>query len=276
MVLDREWLLGVARQEREGLGRAIQYTRPDAWERPSPWRGRPVADVLCHLAASEIAAAAVYGGENPAELEEFRKALGDEDFTIEGWNDWSVARRAEQSPVTTGLEWGRAANLLLARASKTSDEEWRERALPWLGAELRAGYLIQSRVVQWWLHGQDIRIGGGQEIRREHPPTYAVNDFAIRLIPYALSLAGEDLPGLTVEVELEEVGGGTWLQATEAGLTPDPEAQPDVIIQGRGSWFALVATHRMEPDVALYEGNVNVGGDVSAGEVIVRTLRAFP
>jgi hypothetical protein len=49
MVLDREWLLGVARQEREALGRTIQYTRPDAWEHPSPWRGRPLADVLSHL-----------------------------------------------------------------------------------------------------------------------------------------------------------------------------------------------------------------------------------
>lgn len=276
MVLDREWLLGVARQEREGLGRALQYTPPDAWEAPSPWRGRAVADVLCHLAASETAAAAVYGGEGPAEMEEYRRSLGDDAFTVEGWNDWSVARRAEQSPVSTGLEWGRAADLLLVRASKTTDEEWRERLLPWLGAELRAGYLIQSRVVQWWLHGQDILIGGGSDLRREHPPTYVVNDFAVRLIPYALSLAGEALPGRTVQVELEEVGGGTWLQATEPGLIPDPGGRPDVIIEGRGTWFALVATHRMEPDMALYEGNVNVGGDVAAGEIIVRALRAFP
>lgn len=274
MVLDREWLLGVARQEREALGRTVQYTRPDAWENPSPWRGRPLADVLSHLAASEIAAAAVYGDEEPAEVEEYRKGLEDREFTVDGWNDWAVARRAEQAPVATAVEWGRAADLLLERASRTTDQEWTERTISWLGAELRTGYFVQSRVVQWWLHGQDLLIGGRQDIRREHPPTYVVNDFAIRLIPYSLSFTGEALPGLSVQVELEEVGGGTWLQATEAGLTPADD--PDVIIVGRGPWFALVATHRLDPEVALYEGYVNLGGDVAAGEAIIRTLRAFP
>jgi uncharacterized protein (TIGR03083 family) len=274
MVLDREWLLGVARQEREALGRTIQYTRPDAWENPSPWRGRPLADILSHLAASEVAAAAVYGDEEPAELEEYRKTLEDGDFSIDGWNEWSVARRAEQAPVATAVEWGRAADLLLHRASGTTDEEWAERTIPWLGSELRTGYFVQSRVVQWWLHGQDILIGGRQDIRREHPPTFVVNDFAVRLIPYALSLAGEELPGLTVQVELEEVGRGAWLQATEAGS--EPSSDPDVMILGRGTWFALVATHRLDPEVALYEGYVNLGGDVAAGETVIRSLRAFP
>lgn len=276
MVLDREWLLGVARQEREALGRAVQYTPPDAWENPSPWRGRPVADVLCHLAASEVAASAVYGGEEPAELEEYRKSQDDGEFTVDGWNDWSVARRAEQAPVTTAIEWGRAADLLLDRASKTPDGEWTERTIPWLGAELRAGYFIQSRVVQWWLHGQDIRIGGRQEIRREHPPTYVVNDFAIRLIPYALSVAGERLPDLSIRVELEAVGGGTWMQGTGTWELPPSDASPDVIVEGRGPWFALVATGRVDADVALYEGVLNIGGLASAGETILRALRAFP
>lgn len=276
MVLERKWLLGVARREREALGRTIQYTRADAWENRGPWRGRPIADVLCHLAASEVAAGALYGGGEAAELEEYRASLGEERLTVKGWIDWSVARRAERSPIAVGLEWGGAADRLLAQISETSDEEWRGRQVPWFGGDLRAGYFVQVRVCQWWLHGQDILEGGGQPLRQEHDPTYVVNDLAIRLIPYALSLADRPLPGLCVGVELDQVGGGTWLQGTDPGSSPPRGTSPDVMVEGHGPWFALLAANRADPDQVLYEGLVNVGGDTRAGETILRALRAFP
>lgn len=276
MVLDREWLLGVARQEREALGRGVQYTRPEAWGNESPWRGRPVGDVLAHLAASEVAAAAVYGDEPASEMDEYLKSAGPSEATVDGWIEWSLARRAENSIQSLALEWGRAADLLLVRASKTGEEEWREKEIPWLTGDLRAGYFIQYRVAQWWLHNYDIEMGSGRPMRREHPPTYVVNDFAIKLIPYALSLEGHSFPGMTVQVELEEVGAGVWHQSLESGAVPAPEKTPDVYIEGRGSWFARLAGHRVDGDHVLYEGLVNCGGDVRVGETILRTLRAFP
>lgn len=276
MVLDRAWLLGVARREREALGRTIQYTRADAWEHRGLWRGRPIADVLCHLAASEVAAAALLGGDRAAELEEYPASPAQEPPTVEGWIEWSVARRASLPPIAVALEWGGAADRLLAQISRTSDEEWRERQVPWFGGDLRAGHFVQMRVCQWWIHGQDIREGGGQPMRQEHEPTYVVNDLAIRLIPYALSLVGEPLPGLCVGVELDQVGGGTWLQGTDAGSSPPQGTAPDVMVEGHGPWFALLAAGRADPDQVLYEGLVNVGGDTRAGETILRALRAFP
>lgn len=275
-MLDRHWLLGVARREREALGRTIQYTDPEAWENPSLSRGMPIADVLAHLAATEIAAAASVGGEEQAEVDEFRKTLDDEELSVEGFTDWAIARRREQGPVTTALEWGRAAEVLITRVTASPPDDWADRQIPWFGGELRLGYFVQHRVAQWWLHGQDILAGGGQDLRREHDPTFVVNDFGIRLIPYALSQAGEDLGDLTVRVELEAVGGGAWVQGTRPGAPPPDDAEPDVIIDGRGPWFALVATGRADAEVALYEGVLNVGGNASAGETILRTLRAFP
>lgn len=276
MVLDRHWLLGVARRERDALGRTIQYTDPDAWENPGPWQGRPIIEVLYHLAATDIAAAEVWGDEATAELDEYRKSAGEQEATSEGFTAWAVARRQEQSAVQTAREWGRGADLLLDRASATSDEDWRERMLPWFGGELRAGYFLQYRVAQWWLHGQDILQGGDQPLRSEHDPTFAVNDFAVRLIPYALSVAGEDLGDLVVRVELDAVGGGVWSQSTSPGPPPDVDAPADVILEGRGPWFALVASGRVDADVAMYEGVVNLGGLVRAGETILHTLRAYP
>ena len=276
MVLDREWLLGVARMEREALGRSIQYANPDLWENPSPWRGRPAADILCHLAADEIASAALLGGEEPTEMEEWRKSVPDEDASPDVWIEWSTARRLQQHPLRTALEWGRAAELVLARASKLSTQDWRDRQVRWTAGDLRAGYFVQARVVQWWLHGQDILQGTRQALRREHPPTYVVNDFAVRLIPYALSLEGHSFPGRCVHVELDQVGEGVWLQGLEAGYLPDRDLDPDVVITGHGPWFALLATRRVEAEQVLYEGTVNIGGDVGMGEAILRSLRAFP
>lgn len=265
----------MARQEREALGRGVQYTRPDAWANESSWHGRPVGDVLAHLAADEIASAALIGDEPPSELDEYRKSAGD-DATVGGWIEGSLARRADHSVQSLATEWGRAADLLLVRASKLSEEEWREKEIPWIAEDLRAGYFLQHRVAQWWLHNGDIEAGSGRPLRREHPPTYVVNDFAIKLIPYALSLEGHAFPGMTVQVELEETGGGLWHQSLEAGAVPVPDTKPDVYIEGRGSWFARLAGHRVDADTVLYEGLVNCGGDVAVGETILRCLRAFP
>lgn len=209
-------------------------------------------------------------------MDEFRKAVSEDDFLLRGFTDRAIARRREQGPVATALEWGRAADLLIGRATASAEEDWSGREIPWFGGELRLGYFVQYRVAQWWLHGQDLLEGGGQDLRREHDPTFVVNDFAIRLVPYALSQAEEELGDLTVRVELEAVGGGVWTQGTRPGPPPPPDAPPDVMIQGRGPWFALVATGRADADVALYEGVLNVGGVASAGEAILRALRAFP
>jgi hypothetical protein len=60
--LERTWLLGTAKAERDALGRTIQYTPPAAWDQESPsvgWRNR---DIVAHLAGSDVAAAALLAG----------------------------------------------------------------------------------------------------------------------------------------------------------------------------------------------------------------------
>jgi uncharacterized protein (TIGR03083 family) len=275
-MLDRDWLLGVARHEREALGRTVQYMDSGYWEAPSPCEGWRVKDVVAHLAASEIAAAAVIGDETPAEVEEYRKTLEGGRFTTDGWNDWSVARRRDDPVLHLALEWGRAADLSLSRASKITDQEWGERTVEWTVGEMRAGYLVQYRVAEWWAHGEDIREGGGLAPRFEHYPIYCVNDLAVRLLPYALGLEGGTFPERSVRVELEGVGEGRWHQGLAAGYTPPDDKRPDAIIGGRGDAFAAVAAGRADPDVCLYEGILVVGGDVDLCDAVLRTLRSYP
>jgi uncharacterized protein (TIGR03083 family) len=274
-VLDRDWLLGVARAEREALGRTVQYTDPSRWEGESPNDGWRVKDVLAHLAASEVVAGAAVADEPAAELDEYRKGLEDGPVTIDGWNDWTVARRRDEPALGLAREWGRAADVFLTRLSRVSPQEWDERMVRWIVGEMRMGYLVQYRIAAWWGHGEDIREGGGLAPRLEHPPIYCLNDLAIRLIPYGLGLRGERHPDRTIRVELEGVGEGEWTASLSPGESP-PAGRPDAYISGRGHAFASVAAGRADPDVCLYEGILLVGGDVALGEAVLRALRAFP
>jgi uncharacterized protein (TIGR03083 family) len=276
MPIDRDQLLATARHERDALGRTVQYTPPHRWEAESPREGWRVKDVLAHLAASDVAAAALVGDEEASEVEEYRKTLGTEPLSTDGWNRWSVERRAESSPVSLGLEWGRAADLLLARAGKATDEEWHKREIPWIGGDIRLRYLVQARVAEWWVHGEDIREGAELPPRLEHWPIHSTCDLAIRLIPYSLSLAALSFPGKIVRIELEGVGEGSWLAGTDPGREVPAKTRPDASIIGRGYAFASVAGGRADADVCLYEGLLNIGGEVDLAQAILKTLRSFP
>jgi uncharacterized protein (TIGR03083 family) len=276
MTLDRMWLLGVARAEREGLGRTVQYTDPQAWDNESACEGWRVRDVLAHLAASEVAAAALLGGETATEIEEFAKTVDGDEVTLDGFNDWSVRRRAETGVRSVALEWGRAADLLLARASKTSAEDWTESRVAWFGADLRTADFIQYRVAQWWIHGSDILTGGMLPPRMEHPPIYCVNDLAVRLLPYALSLKGLSFPDRSVAIDLQAVGGGSWHQGLAARYAPPEGKRPDAIISGRAVAFAEVAAGRTDADLCLYDGVLLLGGDLELAETALKSLRTSP
>lgn len=274
MTLDRDWLVAVARAERVALGTTIQYTPPERWEAVSPVEGWRVKDVLAHLAATEVAAAAYVGDESPAEVEEFEKSLPEgESFTLDGFNDWSVRRRADVHTVSLAQEWGRAADLLLARVAKSSPEEWREKVIDWLMGEIRLGYLVQLRVTEWWIHGEDVRFGAGLPPRKEHPPIHSVNDLGIRMLPYWLARAGKSFPRKSVKVGLDGAGGGSWHYGLEAGYRPPQGRKPDVTIGGRGDAFATLVARRADPDVLLYEGLVNYGGDPEIAEAILQEIR---
>ena len=106
MTLDRPWLLATARAERDALGRTVQYTPPEAWDAESPSAGWRTRDIVSHLAAADVAAAAVIGDEEPSELEEFRKSLAGAPFALDEFNRWTVERRADRPVFSVAREWG--------------------------------------------------------------------------------------------------------------------------------------------------------------------------
>jgi uncharacterized protein (TIGR03083 family) len=272
--LERTDLLGIAAAERQRLGRTVQYTEPDAWDKDSVCAGWRNRDILAHLAAQEIAAAQVIGGEPAVEFDSFREA-NDGDFWVNGFNEWAVEVRKDQPTRQIASDWGRGADAFLGRAALIAEEEWARRRVPWVAGEIGVRYLVQSRIIEWWLHGEDIRMGAGLEENLQHWPVYLINDMGIRMLPYSLGLAGLSFPRMSMRVDLEGVGEGNWHWGLSGREAPPSDRKPDVFIEGRGPAFALVAGRRVPAEHYLDDGNLVIGGDEEVAEAVLRHIRAY-
>ena len=276
MTIHRETLIGLAHAERQRLGRMIQFADPDSWEVPSACPGWWNRDVVAHLAAQDTAAAQLVKGDPATELEEYRESLGDAPFTVDGFNAWAVNRRSGLPTREVLTVWGQAADALLAYAALLSDDEWAQRRFPWLSGDIAARYLIQSRIVEWWVHGEDMRAGNGLGPMPQQWPVYLTADLGIRMLPWTLAQVGLSFPGRSVQVDLEGTGYGSWHWGLAADETPAPDKKPDATITGRAVQFALVAARRLTADEVLDGGNLVVGGDAALGETILRHIRCYP
>jgi uncharacterized protein (TIGR03083 family) len=280
VAIGRERMLGIAHAERERLGRMIQFAEPDTWELPSAAPGWWNRDVMAHLAAGDTAAAQLVAGEPAEELEEYRRELGDDPFTVDGWNAWTVGRRSGTDTREILDTWGRAAEALLVYAARPNDDEWRDARYPWIAGDIAPTYLLQSRVVEWFLHGEDMRatngVAQGWQIGWQHWPVHLTIDLGVRMLPWALGQMGLDLRGQSVQIDVSGSGEVSWHWGLGVGDVPDPDQKPDALIVGRAPQFALVAGKRLDPDEVLSSGNVVLGGDVELADLIFRTIRAYP
>lgn len=276
MSLDREQLLGVAHAERQRLGRMIQYAEPESWEHPSAAEGWWNRDVIAHLSAGDTIAAQLVAGEPPVELEEWRADHPDVPFDIDAFNAWTVNRRSGLDTRDVLTRWGQAAESFLVHTAAISDDDWSSRRYDYVAGPIAARYLVQSRLVEWWLHGEDIRATNGLGPQYQHWPVHLTIDLAVRMLPWSLGRSGHDLTGQSVRVEVEGAGQGDWHWGLGSGEAPSDGAKPDATIVGRAPQLALVAGQRLKPDDVLSSGNVVLGGDRLLADTVLRHLRAFP
>lgn len=276
MSLDREQLLGVAHAERQRLGRMIQYAEPATWDQPSAADGWWNRDVMAHLAAGDTLAAQLVAGEPATELEEFNRDHEGSSFDIDAFNAWTVNRRSGAETREILTTWGLAAESFLSHASGLSEEDWAERRFEYVAGPIAARYLVQTRVVEWFLHGEDMRATNGLGPQYQHQPVNLTIDLAVRMLPWSLGRAGHDLSGLSVKVDVEGAGEGSWHWGLGSGEVPAGRKKPDATIRGRAPQLALVAGQRLKPDDALLSGAVVLGGDRAIADLVLRNLRAYP
>jgi uncharacterized protein (TIGR03083 family) len=275
VISDRTELLGIAHAERQRLGRTLQFADPITWEQPSALPGWWNRDVVAHLAAQDTVAAQIVKGDPPEELDEYRSGLGDEPFTVDGFNAAAVSRRASLPTRDVLVTWGKAADAFLAYAGLLSPEDWERERFSWLAGDIAIRYLVQSRVVEWWIHGEDMRATNGLGPEYQHWPIHLTIDLGVRMLPWALAQAGLDLTGRSVQIDVDGAGGGSWHWGLGAGEVPPRDKKPDAMIVGRAPQLALVAARRLPADDVLVSGNLVVGLDDDLGTTILRHIRAF-
>lgn len=274
MTLDRTTMLGIAYAERGRLGRTIQYAPPQTWDADSACAGWRNRDLVAHLAAQDTAAAQLVAGEPTVEFDAFREANGGE-LWVNGFNEWAVKLRADVPARQVIADWGRGADAFLTLCAGFDDDEWRTKRVDWVAGSIGVRYLVQSRLIEWWIHGEDLRESAGLEENPQHWPVFLTNDLAIRMLPYSLGLAGLSYPGRSVQVELEGVGEGSWHWGLAPREAPAGDKKPDAFIEGRGLAFAIVAARRQPAEAYLDDGNLVVGGDEGLALAILANLRAF-
>jgi hypothetical protein len=216
----------------------------------------------------------VVGGEPAAELEAFREA-NDGDLWVAGFNEWAVGVRADVSARQLADDWGRAADVLCSRVADLPAERWDTHQVPWLAGEIGARYLVQSRIVEWWLHGEDLREGTSQGPNPQHWPVHLTCDMGIRMLPYALGLAGLSFPGASIQVDLSGMGEGSWHWGLSQRESPAEDKKPDAWIEGRALAFAAVAGRRVAAESHLEDGNLVIGGDEALAEIVLRHIRSY-
>lgn len=276
MSLSREELLGIAHAERQRLGRTMQYAPPESWEQPSACPGWWNRDVVAHMGGQDTAAAHLLRGDPAEELDAFRATLGPADaFTVDGLNTYLVNNRSGLPYRDVITTWGRAAEATLDYAAALSEDAWRDERFPWLLGSIAARYLLQSRVVEWWVHGEDIRATTGLGPQIQHWPIFLTVDMGVRMLPWTLREARIDLQGASVQIDLEGAGGGSWHWGLGTGEAPPQDKKADAFIQGRAPQFALMAAHRLAVDDVLDSGNVVLGGETGIAESVVRHIRSY-
>jgi hypothetical protein len=159
--------------------------------------------------------------------------------------------------------------------SPLDDQGWTSNKVPWLSGDIAPRYLVQSRVVEWWVHGEDMRATNGLGPQIQHWPVHLTCDLGIRMLPWALERAGLQVRGRSVRVDLGGAGYGAWHWGLGSGETPPADKRPDAYISGRAVQFALVAARRITAEDVLDSGNVVVGGDTALATTILRHIRCY-
>ena len=121
----------------------------------------------------------------------------------------------------------------------------------------------------------------------QHWPIHLTIDMGIRMLPWALSQAGLDLTGYSIQVDVEGAGGGTWHWGLGAGEAPPTEKKPDTTIVGRGRTWRSWRPGGSPPMRSSLRGTSSPGSTRSSAprscatsgptsEGTARPLRSYP
>lgn len=273
----------------DDLVAVLQALPADAWGTPTDLPGWTVHDVAAHCAHLEAVLAG--GGEDldveVGDLPHVRGPLGR--YTEQG-----VIARRDRTPEQLIAELAESADARYAMLASTPPTDASQRAYPlFAGVDWDWGTLLGNRVVDVWVHEQDIRRAAGVRGGFDSPAARHTLAVMTGSLPPIVARRAAAPPGSSVVISLDRAPGRSGVgdapvtvvvsvDDTGRGRLGGPApANPTARLVTDVETFACASGGRRRPDViegdaAPGPGTVAVRGDVALGERIVAALSIMP
>ena len=235
------------------LERIVAPLDAAGWGTPTPAEGWDVRDQVAHLAFFDREAVRAL-----TDPEGFTAGLAALLEDPDGWMAAAVEEGRATEPPALLRRW-REGHQALLDAGRGVDPRAR---IPWYGPPMSALSFLSARLMETWIHGQDV----ADALGAERPPTARlrhVAHIAVRARAFNYAQHGRPQPEAEVRVELRAPDGGTW--------TWGPEGAPDRV-SGDAEEFSLVTTQRRH----LADTDLRVEGELAREWMAIAQAFAGP
>jgi uncharacterized protein (TIGR03083 family) len=239
-----------------------------SWDFPTDLPGWSVHDVMAHCSALECELA----GDDPLPAEVDREASHVRNARGVYTEGGVVARRGySRQQLIDEFE-----DAVRRRAALLADESLDDpAAMPPItpgGIEWDWQTLLRNRIVDIWVHDQDIRRAVGKPGDQDTPAAAFTQDVFGRAMPYVLAKRAQAAPGTTMVVDITgpvPAVYGVEVNEDGRGVPVDPDGlDPTVRLTTSSETFAMLAAGRRSPD----ELPVSVSGDTELAERVIHDM----
>jgi uncharacterized protein (TIGR03083 family) len=244
---------------------------PDAWDRSTECVGWAARDHLAHLVGTELelvgASRPAFAGPVP---EYVHNPIG------EGNEAWVAARRTVPGGDLLG-EFVAVTDRRLAQLRSFEPEDFDRIGWSPIG-DVPYRAFMEIRVFDCWVHEQDIRRAVDRPGGRGGPGEEISVGRIEASLPYVVGRQVRAPAGTTVVWRLSgpfvrQIAVGT--DGTRARPLDTLVEQPDVTLELDCEMLVRLGCGRIDPDAAIDQGDVALGGDESLGQRIVAAMNVM-
>jgi uncharacterized protein (TIGR03084 family) len=226
--------------------------------------GWDVRDVVVHLVVGDDLAFRTLQGEDC-----FPDPTDDEDI-LQSESNARVERLAALDLANAVDRFRSGRERLLGRIAELGPAELSE-PVSWASKPITTFSMVQSRVMETWVHGWDLRHPLGIPMPFDDRAWW-LTDIGVRHVPYALAKAGVEPRPIELSVSLTGPGGGSWRRSV--GVSTSTASPPASVRICGPSWAWAVLVSRRWPGRGTAQAALSVDGG-EAGGAVVEHARAF-
>jgi uncharacterized protein (TIGR03083 family) len=259
-VLAEEWAAIV--ELGEGLA-------PADWDRPSECPGWDVKDLVSHMIGTERS---LLGDPEPPEPPEpapphVRNGVG------AGNERWVAARRPRPGADVLA-EFGDVTARRLAQLGSFPPERFEEAGPSPVGVVPYREFMA-VRVMDCWVHEQDMRVALGRPGRVEGRPAEVALGRIASAMPFVVGKRAAAPEGSSVRFEVQGPGGrrlDVLVRDGRAGVADELDGTPTSTLTMSTDAFWRLGCGRIGAEIALAEGLAAVGGDDALGRAVLGSM----